>query len=930
MTQPTGRQIGRYEVMALLGRGGMAEVYRARDPNLGREVAIKLILPALAEEENFDRRFATEARAVARLAHPNIVQVYDFGTSEGGPYMVMEFVPGGTLKERIKAAAAPLPFEVVARVVREIGRALDDAHGKGIIHRDVKPANIMFRADGGPVLADFGIARVTNATQLTATSALTGTPAYMAPEQINGQPAPQSDLYSLAVALFEMLTGRLPFTASTATEMAIKHLQVDAPSPLSIRPDLPAPIEALMRIALAKDPAKRFPSGHALSAALETALGLDEATAPGGAGGLARPVPAVVVQPPRGRLSVLATVLAAFAGRRFESRDREGRLGRLVSIAGVVSLLMAALQTVLSSISVLSNALELLSRYLAAAAVIGLVTAGLIALGLAWVSPRYRSRALAGVAILAVLSGGLAAWQAYQRARPARGPVIVIAEFKQCPGCPYDAADDAIYNDLLRYSEAKKVLVEVRRARTTDRPQIGDTRAARQLGAEEKAALVIWGFHTAGAVAPQFEVVGDPGARADVVSELRSFGYRLENADPGLAHIAPLALGIIRYQQGDDEGALRLFTAAIENLPVRQTGLQAGFAYFFRANTRARTGQPVADIVADLENARGMNPGVAEIRQNLAVAYIGACKADGSTALDLALAEMVPVLQSGQTGPRPYEIEGSILFLADRLDEAADAYEEALRRGSPTPQVKDDLIAAYQRLGRKADADRIAKTIAPAPVATATLPLSITLEQADRAWYAANYSEASQLYQKAIPQARELSRTSELIARLYRDAGWSEFSAGEWQKAAGLLEQSLTLAPRFFGLRSNSLELNYTLLGNSYLKLAHHDKAIDTFARALKTRPCAGFALNGLARAYSLQGKSAEALATFQRLAKAEPGNGLAEIQIALTLQQLGRPEAEATAALKTGYDKIKAWVAREPGSAQAMAALDQVAPLLK
>jgi len=268
MSQLIGKTIGRYEVLALLGRGGMAEVYRARDPLLGREVAVKLILPSLADEDNFERRFETEAKAVATMIHPNIVQVFDFGVSEHGPYMVMEFVAGGTLKDRRKSQTTPLTLDEAARITEAIASALDYAHGKGVIHRDVKPSNILFRADGMPVLTDFGIARVLDTTQITASSSLTGTPAYMAPEQANGQPVPQSDLYALGVVLFEMLTGRTPFTANSTTEMVLKHVQAEPPSPLSVRANLPAGLVPVMARALAKRPEERFQTGAALAAAL--------------------------------------------------------------------------------------------------------------------------------------------------------------------------------------------------------------------------------------------------------------------------------------------------------------------------------------------------------------------------------------------------------------------------------------------------------------------------------------------------------------------------------------------------------------------------------------------------------------------------------------------------------------------------------------
>ncbi len=201
---------------------------------------------------------------------------------------------------------------------------------------------------------------------------------------------------------------------------------------------------------------------------------------------------------------------------------------------------------------------------------------------------------------------------------------------------------------------------------------------------------------------------------------------------------------------------------------------------------------------------------------------------------------------------------------------------------------------------------------------------------ADQAWYAGRYADASRLYQTAITQARGLSGTADLTSRLYRDAGWSEFSAGAWQSAIPLLEQSIAQAPRGFGLRPNNLELNYTLLANNHLKLGQPEQAIADFNRALATKPCEAFALNGLARVYTVQGRPAEALPVLRRLALAEPDTGLAEIQIAATLAALNRPDTEIDTALKSGYAKLRAWAAREPGSAEASEALRAVEPLVK
>ena len=267
----SGTALGAYVITARIGRGGMASVYQAHHPALDRNVAIKVLWESLADQPGFLERFRREARAASRLRHPNILTVYDFGEADGIAYMVTELLPGGTLADRL---GRTLPFTEVLRVLRAIGSALDAAHEAGLIHRDVKPSNILYTRDGEPVLADFGIARVAEAEeQLTVQGTLIGTPHYMAPEMASGEQVGRaSDLYSLGVVLYEMLAGEPPFPRPTPIAVVRAHIH-EPPPPLSMRnPPLSPEIDAVVARALAKRPAQRYRSGAALAAAFEEAM----------------------------------------------------------------------------------------------------------------------------------------------------------------------------------------------------------------------------------------------------------------------------------------------------------------------------------------------------------------------------------------------------------------------------------------------------------------------------------------------------------------------------------------------------------------------------------------------------------------------------------------------------------------------------------
>jgi eukaryotic-like serine/threonine-protein kinase len=338
----------RYTLGDPLGSGGMAEVYLAHDEVLDRDVALKILRDRFAEDKEFVERFRREAQSAAALNHPNIVSVYDRGCSEDGTYYIaIEYVPGGTLKERI-LREGPLEPSTAAELGSQVARALGFAHERGVIHRDVKSQNILLAETGEAKVADFGIARAATATTTSRSSLVLGTAGYMAPEQAMGEPVgPESDLYSLGIVLYEMLTGTLPYSAEGPVALAMKHVNEPPCSPKEANPEVPEALDALTLRLLAKNPEDRYASAAELAEDLERVRSGLPQTAEGPEETEKTSMPLPLLSPSRDertkRMAVQPSVAAPVEAPSHDGRRRGRRISPMLGLGALLLLLGAIL-----------------------------------------------------------------------------------------------------------------------------------------------------------------------------------------------------------------------------------------------------------------------------------------------------------------------------------------------------------------------------------------------------------------------------------------------------------------------------------------------------------------------------------------------------------------------------------------------------------
>jgi len=333
----------RYELRTEIGRGGMADVYVALDRLLNRRVAVKVLSPAFAADPAFVERFRREAQAAASLNHPNIVAVYDWGRDGDTSFIVMEYVNGQTLREVLQRYHT-LPPSEAARVAGDIAAALEFAHRNGVVHRDVKPGNVLITPEGGVKVADFGIARAESSDTLTKTGSVLGTATYFSPEQAQGHPLDgRSDVYSLGVVLYEMVTGVAPFTGDSPVSVAYKHVREEPIPPSRIAPEVPGALDRIILTAMAKDVALRYESAEHLRADL---LRFERGRALRGG---PRPVPAVAPVPaPAARDTGAPTLVAPVPVEPGGGGRRGRRWGAVIAIVVAIGLLLALIVVLLA------------------------------------------------------------------------------------------------------------------------------------------------------------------------------------------------------------------------------------------------------------------------------------------------------------------------------------------------------------------------------------------------------------------------------------------------------------------------------------------------------------------------------------------------------------------------------------------------------
>lgn len=356
MEDLTGRQLGPYQIVASLGEGGMAAVYKAYHPAMERYVALKVLPRHFASDPQFVIRFKQEARVLAQLQHSHILPVFDFGEADGYTYLVMPFIKSGTLADVLKGE--PLPWGQIRQIITQVGGALNYAHERGLVHRDVKPSNVLFDESGHFLLTDFGLAKILASNEtLTESGAILGTPSYMSPEQGLGLTSDgRSDIYSLGVILYELVTGRTPYKAETPMAVMIKHISDPLPPPTKFNPDLPEALEAVILKALAKNPEDRYPTAGALVKAF------DEAVAEVERAGLGKFIPVKsegnesvgVVQPAQGQIGSQAGPAAE------EAAFPPGQFWRGVSARTVIA--VASLIIVISVVLYFSQTTSLFGQ----------------------------------------------------------------------------------------------------------------------------------------------------------------------------------------------------------------------------------------------------------------------------------------------------------------------------------------------------------------------------------------------------------------------------------------------------------------------------------------------------------------------------------------------------------------------------------------
>lgn len=915
--------LGDYSISRLLGRGGMAEVYEGYDADLDRAVAIKVLLPATTSEPDFEERFRREARLVASLRHPHIVQVFDFDVVEGKPFMVMEYLKGGSLKDRLaglRSRGAPMPLAETAHVLDALAGALDYAHGRGAIHRDIKPANILFTEAGEPVIADFGIARLLgDVSQLTASGQIIGTPAYMAPEQARGDEVDaRCDQYALGVVLYELVTGRTPFQADTPTALLVQHVNNPPPPPRSLNPNAPEAVQAVLLRALAKQPAERFPSASALAAAFRSALaGVEMAEAepaspeaptlveqPGAqpAAPAAESEPAAAAEPlmasgeeALGKLLKAASAIAPLVGKDakpIENMSREQR-GRLATMLGALGVVLAALKLLADAYDLVSRPFVVLSRFLPYVIVVLLVAGAVLSARLALRAPSPRRRRQAAGLLLVIVLVGLV-WggvTAYAWLRPPEGFLVLIGDFDGTSATRKGDFAGRIGAELISELRAAGADVIVERSLET----YADAEAAQAAGRKRKAAMVIWGAYDDFGVTPRIELLRQPSLQAEAALSQRvvdALGPRAaEAASPAglpraadvsyltrvpvastdldlfaahgpeqMAYVVSAILATGLYADGQYDDALALFDKALANAETSGAALNGQAEVTFQRAMVAYALGRADEAAADLRQAIAIDPALFPAHYNLAIYYANTCAVPDALAQAIAEAEAAVRLQPDNA--QAHRLLGSLYQQAGRNDEALAALKTALDFDSQDPLTYQALAAVYTALGDAAasgQASQQAVDLLQAALAAAPADAFDAQLALGDAFVGASN------YQQAEAAYRAAAALRPSAAAPYRGLGNTHYWQGQLDQAIADYQQAAVLDPS-----DPNAPLLAGLVQAERGDLAGAIASQEAAARLASCDPAPHLLLGGL---YFQQDDYAQAAESYQAALALDPGN---------------------------------------------------------
>ena len=916
------QSFGKYTVVRSLGRGGMAAVYEGRDALLERRVAIKVILPHLAEDATFADRFRREARLVASLRHPRIVQLYDFEISEGRPYMVMEYLEGGSLKERLAKSAAGrqyFPLEETLKIIADLADALHYAHARGAVHRDIKPANILFTAQNEAVITDFGIVKLLHESQqISNTGGIIGTPQYMSPEQASGKPVDgRSDQYALAITAYEMLAGRVPFTGETATAILMAHLTEMPPSPRRFNPKLSLPLEVVLLKGLAKRPEQRFESTTAfsdalLAAARSSAISASQETVSDDEGSTqidtsASEIKAVAPPPP-----------PTASTEREESLPREISLTPTEVSQGAAAVIDSAQQPEPGK-----------KRATGRQAVWRWTIGGLILV-----------LVIAASALLLPRLSSLVSSPATTAA--ADEFVIAVADFDGTQATQKIDIARRIYEEL--ENELLDLGSNVRLVRTN--APYPDKQAAIVAGQETGADLIVWGWYDDAGVSSSIQAIqpsstpveargsifynsaqaaglGEDGGiqeidLEDFIGYLRTprlvsdMEFFISNGPEQIAYIAEAVLGMALQAQGDIEAAQKLYDKALANLElapgeVNSPGLEQ--VYFLRGMARAELGH-LPEAIQDLEQAAALDVQMPEVYYNLAVLYPEICtpqrQLEDALEAGLKAATLAPEDASTQ------RLLASLYLQLGKVPEAL-AVAQAAAELDPDDPESHLILGNINKASGNARAAQAAWETGVA-LLEAQLPepgqetAGDLIRLGDAFLQAGRLEQARQAYQQAQRlDARnpDIQRGLGNTAINMGDLAGAEQAYAAWvaeapddpeaKMALGLvyLKQNKIVQGR--QALENAVQLSpcsstaSILAGGQFWLEGDYSQAEAAFSRAVEIEPDNPSALYLLGVSQLLQEKLEPAAATLDSALKAKPGLVIAQRALAHALDSLGR-----------------------------------------